>query len=42
MASISKIRYTNVIYENGGKRYNDEIFTFAGHNTAILHENGGG
>ncbi|MGL4799529.1 MAG: hypothetical protein ACRCWY_09095 [Cellulosilyticaceae bacterium] len=42
MASISKIRYTNVIYENGGKRYNDEVFTCAGHNTAILLENGGG
>ncbi len=42
MASISKIRYTNVIYENGGKRYNDEIFICAGHNTAILLENGGG
>ena len=42
MASISKIRYTNVVYENGGKRYNDELFTFAGHNTAILLENGGG
>ena len=42
MASISKIRYTNVIYENGNKRYNDEIFQCAGHNTAILLENGGG
>ena len=42
MASISKIRYTNVIYENGNKRYNDEIFKMAGHNTAILLENGGG
>lgn len=42
MASISKIRYTNVIYENGGKRYNNEIFICAGHNTAILLENGGG
>lgn len=42
MASISKIRYTNVIYENGNKRYNDDIFTCAGHNTAILLENGGG
>lgn len=42
MASISKIRYTNVIYENGGKRYNDELFICAGHNTAILLENGGG
>lgn len=42
MASISKMRYTNVVYENGAKRYNDEIFTCAGHNTAILLENGGG
>lgn len=42
MASISKIRYTNVIYENGSKRYNDELFKCAGHNTAILLENGGG
>ena len=42
MASISKIRYTNIIYENGNKRYNDEIFQCAGHNTAILLENGGG
>ena len=42
MASISKIRYTNAIYENGNKRYNDELFTCAGHNTAILLENGGG
>lgn len=42
MASISKIRYTNVIYENGNKRYNDELFKCAGHNTAILLENGGG
>ena len=42
MASISKIRYTNVIYENGNKRYNDELFKCAGHNTAVLLENGGG
>ena len=25
MASISKIRYTNVIYENGNKRYKIEV-----------------
>lgn len=31
-----------MIYENGSKRYNDEIFQFAGHNGAILLENGGG
>lgn len=42
MPSISKIRYTNVIYEGGNKRYNDELFKCAGHNTAILLENGGG
>lgn len=42
MPAISKIRFTNVIYENGRKRYNDEIFQFDGHNTALLLENGGG
>ena len=42
MPSISKIRFTNVIYEDGNKRYNDEIFLFDGHNGAILLENGGG
>lgn len=42
MPSISKIRFTNVIYENGGKRYNDDIFEFDGQNSAILLENGGG
>ncbi len=42
MPAISKIRFTNVIYENGGKRYNDDIFQFDGHNGAILLENGGG
>lgn len=42
MPAISKIRFTNIIYENGGKRYNDETFMFDGHNTAILLENGGG
>lgn len=42
MPAISKIRFTNVIYENGGKRYNDDIFEFDGENGAILLENGGG
>ncbi|GKX27932.1 hypothetical protein SH1V18_04120 [Vallitalea longa] len=42
MPAISKIRFTNVIYENGAKRYNDMIFDFDGQNGAILLENGGG
>ena len=42
MPSISKIRFTNVVYEGGNKRYNDETFLFEGHNGAILLENGGG
>jgi hypothetical protein len=42
MPAISKIRFTNVIYENGEKRYNDEIFEFESYNGAILLENGGG
>jgi len=42
MPSISKIRLTNVVYEEGLKRYNDEIFLLDGYNGAILLENGGG
>ena len=42
MPAISKIRFTNAIYDNGEKRYNDEIFVFDGHNGAVLLENGGG
>ncbi|MDQ0229017.1 hypothetical protein [Metabacillus malikii] len=42
MPSISKIRFTNVVYEDGMKRYNNEIFKFDGFNGAILLENGGG
>ncbi|MEN2465797.1 hypothetical protein [Ornithinibacillus sp. JPR2-1] len=42
MPSISKIRFTNVVYEDGMKRYNDDIFRFDGFNGAILLENGGG
>lgn len=42
MPTISKIRFTNVVYENGQKRYNDEIFHFGSENSAIVLENGGG
>ena len=42
MPSIAKIRFTNVVYENGGKRFNDDIFDFDGENGAIILENGGG
>ncbi|GGM19014.1 membrane protein [Paraliobacillus quinghaiensis] len=42
MPSISKIRLTNIVYEEGRKRYNDELFLFDGHNGAVLLENGGG
>lgn len=42
LPAISKIRLTNIIYEGGGKRFNDEIFEFDGHNGVILLENGGG
>lgn len=42
MPSISKIRLTNVVFEDGSKRFNDEVFLFDGHNGAILLENGGG
>lgn len=42
MPTISKIRFTNVVYEGGNKRYTDEIFHFHGENSAIVLENGGG
>lgn len=42
MPAISKIRFTNVVYENGDKRYNDELFLFDGHDGAVVLENGGG
>jgi len=42
MPVISKIRFTNVVYEGGAKRYNDSTFYFDGHNGAIVLENGGG
>jgi len=42
MPAISKIRLTNVVYENGQKRYHDELFLFDGLNGALVLENGGG
>ncbi|SFM10124.1 hypothetical protein [Salibacterium qingdaonense] len=42
MPAISKIRFTNVVYEEGLKRYNDECFYFDGYNGAVVLENGGG
>ncbi len=42
MPTISKIRLTNIVYDDGNKRYNDELFIFDGHNSAIILENGGG
>lgn len=42
MPAISKIRLTNIVYDEGNKRYNDELFLFDGNNGAILLENGGG
>ena len=42
MPVISKIRLTNIVYEGGQKRYNDELFLLEGNNTVFLLENGGG
>ncbi|WP_438316174.1 hypothetical protein [Sporosarcina sp. FA9] len=42
MPAISQIRFTNVVYEEGQKRYNDDFFKFDGYNGAIVLENGGG
>jgi len=42
MPTISRIRLTNVIYEDNAKRYNDQIFRFDGENGIFLLENGGG
>lgn len=42
MPAIAKIRFTNIVYEDGNKRYNDELFVFDGENAAIVLENGGG
>ena len=42
MPAISRIRFTNLVFENGAKRYNDVIFQFDSYNGVILLENGGG
>ena len=42
MPAISRIRFTNLVYEDGAKRYGDEVFQFDSHNGVILLENGGG
>ncbi|WP_405751728.1 hypothetical protein [Anaerovibrio slackiae] len=42
MPSISKVRFTNVVYDNGNKRYIDSTFRFDGHNGILLLENGAG
>src|SRR5690625_2853193 len=42
MPAISRIRLTNVVYEGGDKRFNDDTFLFQGENSALLLENGGG
>lgn len=42
MPAISKVRFTNVVYEDGQKRYNDNLFRFEGFNGAVVLENGGG
>ena len=42
MPSISRIRFTNVVYDNGKKRYIDTTFRFDGFNGILLLENGAG
>src|SRR5690625_5969946 len=42
VATINKVRLTNVVYEDGNKRFNDEVFHFNGANSAIVLENCGG
>lgn len=42
MPSISRIRFTNVVYDHGRKRYIDTIFRFDGYNGILLLENGAG
>ncbi len=42
MPSISKVRFTNVVYDNGNKRYIDTTFRFDGQNGILLLENGAG
>lgn len=42
MPSISRIRFTNVVYDGGKKRYIDTTFQFDGYNGILLLENGAG
>lgn len=42
MPSISRIRFTNVVYDHGHKCYIDTIFRFDGYNAILLLENGAG
>lgn len=42
VATVSKIRLANILYEDGQKRYNDELFIPDSNNTAFVLENGGG
>ena len=42
MPSISRIRFTNVVYDGGKKRYIDTTFRFDGCNGILLLENGAG
>lgn len=42
MPSISRIRFTNVVYDGGKKRYIDTTFRFDGYNGILLLENGAG
>ncbi len=42
MPAISKVRFTNVVYDNGNKRYIDTTFRFDGQNGILLLENGAG
>nr|NNM89416.1 hypothetical protein [Bacilli bacterium] len=42
MPSMARIRFTNVVYEGGAKRYTDSTFIFEGQNSALVLENGGG
>ncbi|MDO4765378.1 MAG: hypothetical protein Q4A29_04920 [Eubacteriales bacterium] len=40
MATIEKVRLTNIIYDNGGRRYNDMTFDFRSEHSVILLQNG--
>ncbi|RRD94165.1 hypothetical protein EII17_09405 [Clostridiales bacterium COT073_COT-073] len=40
MATIEKVRLTNIIYDNGEKRYNDMTFDFRSEHSVILLQNG--